>query len=206
MEVDRPGGYLVLVRRHRTEYGVALLRCVVLKARLELSQSLLVRSLVLLAVGVVRIAAVLVFLGFNVTFFVQFIMGTKGMPRRYHTYAKVSKELMVEFQMWHRISTFGSWILLTGLVITAVYLLASFWRGFVKGKYDAGPNPWGGKSLEWEAQSPPDPHNFVTDPVCLHGPYEFDEAVSSYRGYAHVHMGRQQVRRGGGPDQAGKRY
>ncbi|TNE50604.1 MAG: cytochrome c oxidase subunit I [Deltaproteobacteria bacterium] len=118
-----------------------------------------------------RIAAVLVFLGFNVTFFVQFIMGTKGMPRRYHTYAKMTKEMVTEFQFYHKISTFGSWILLAGLLITAFYLLSSL----LFRKKDVGPNPWNAKSLEWETQSPPITHNFATDPVCLHGPYEYDE-------------------------------
>lgn len=118
-----------------------------------------------------RISAILIFLGFNVTFFVQFLMGSKGMPRRYHTYSKMSAEMVRDLQWMHSLSTFGSWILLAGLLIALFYLGHSL----LFGKKDVPPNPWNAKSLEWEAQSPPTVHNFETDPVCLHGPYEYDE-------------------------------
>jgi len=113
--------------------------------------------------GVVGCA--LVFIGFNVTFFTQFILGTRGMPRRYATYVD-------EYQLLHVISTWGSWILALGLFIH----LFNFIHSLVAGK-KAGPNPWGGLSMEWETESPPTLHNFHHDPVCTHGPYDFDDVV-----------------------------
>jgi cytochrome c oxidase subunit 1 len=108
-----------------------------------------------------RIACGLVFVGFNVTFFTQFLLGTRGMPRRYYNY-------LPQFTELHQISTFGSWILGAGLFLTAAYLLATFRKPM-----DAPMNPWGGRTLEWETQSPPLPHNFDFDPVLKHGPYDY---------------------------------
>jgi cytochrome c oxidase subunit I len=108
-----------------------------------------------------RIAAALVFIGFNATFFPQFIMGGQGMPRRYYNY-------LPQFQPMHAFSTIGSWILASGLFLTLGYLLAS-----LRKPYDAPPNPWGGKTMEWLTQSPPITENFEGQPVCTHGPYDF---------------------------------
>ena len=108
-----------------------------------------------------QIGCALVFIGFNVTFFTQFLLGSRGMPRRYYNY-------LPQFQELHMISTFGSWILGAGLFLTAAYLLATFRKPM-----DATKNPWGGRTFEWEAQSPPITHNFDFDPVLKHGPYDF---------------------------------
>jgi cytochrome c oxidase subunit I len=108
-----------------------------------------------------RIAAALVFIGFNATFFPQFIMGGQGMPRRYYNY-------LPQFQPMHAFSTIGSWILASGLFLTLGYLLAS-----LRKPYDAPPNPWGGKTMEWLTQSPPITENFEGQPVCTHRPYDF---------------------------------
>jgi cytochrome c oxidase subunit I len=108
-----------------------------------------------------RIGCALVFIGFNVTFFTQFLLGSRGMPRRYYNY-------LPQFQQLHQISTLGSWILGAGLFLTAAYLLATFRKPM-----DAPMNPWGGRTLEWEAQSPPITHNFDFDPVLKHGPYDY---------------------------------
>ena len=108
-----------------------------------------------------RIACALVFVGFNVTFFTQFILGSRGMPRRYYNY-------LDQFQPLHAFSTFGSWILGAGLFMTAAYLLATFRKPM-----DAPDNPWGGKTMEWTASSPPIEHNFDGDPICTHGPYDY---------------------------------
>jgi cytochrome c oxidase subunit 1 len=110
-----------------------------------------------------RIACALVFVGFNVTFFSQFLLGTRGMPRRYAQY-------LPQFQALHQLSTVGSMILGLGFFIMAGYLVHSLVRGRA-----AGPNPWGGKSLEWSVASPPPVHNFHEIPVVTTGPYEFDE-------------------------------
>jgi cytochrome c oxidase subunit 1 len=108
-----------------------------------------------------QIAATLVFIGFNATFFPQFIMGGQGMPRRYYNYSP-------EFQPMHAFSTIGSWILSAGLFLTLGYLLAS-----LRKRYDAPANPWGGKTMEWLTQSPPITENFEGQPVATHGPYDF---------------------------------
>jgi cytochrome c oxidase subunit I len=110
------------------------------------------------------IACALVFIGFNVTFFTQFILGSRGMPRRYYNY-------LDQFQPLHAFSTFGSYILGAGLALAAVNLLLTFRR-----EMDAPANPWGGRTLEWDTQSPPITHNFDYDPVLTHGPYDYRPA------------------------------
>jgi len=99
-----------------------------------------------------RFACILVFVGFNVTFFTQFMMGSRGMPRRYATYDP-------EFQTYHIVSTIGSTILAIGFVITAIYLIHSIFKG-----RKAPTNPWGGRSLEWQCPSPPPWDNFAEQP------------------------------------------
>ena len=111
--------------------------------------------------GWARLAASLIFFGFNITFLSQFLMGSRGMPRRYFNY-------LAEFQPMHVVSTIGSWVLGLGLFIVLGYLLAS-----LRKKPDAPPNPWGAMTLEWEAASPPITHNFERTPVLTHGPYDF---------------------------------
>ncbi len=108
-----------------------------------------------------RIGCVLVFVGFNATFIPQFILGSRGMPRRYFNY-------LPQFQALHVASTIGAFILAAGLFLTLANLLASFRRA--KGMVD---NPWGGKTLEWATSSPPTTHNFDRQPVPLHGPYDY---------------------------------
>lgn len=109
-----------------------------------------------------QIAAVLVFIGFNVTFFTQFIMGSQGMPRRYYDY-------LPEFTTLHQVSTYGSWILGLGLFMVMFYLLWSLFKG-----KKATANPWGAVTLEWTHTTPlPDPHNFHHTPLVTRGPYDF---------------------------------
>jgi cytochrome c oxidase subunit 1 len=109
-----------------------------------------------------RISWLLIFVGFNMTFFTQFIMGSQGMPRRYHHYPE-------QFTGMHGFSSVGAWILGLGFLIMAVYLVHAIKRGRV-----AGPNPWGALTMEWETTSPPPTHNFDTDKRLEHGPYDFD--------------------------------
>jgi len=111
------------------------------------------------------VGAALVFIGFNMTFFTQFILGSKGMPRRYGTYVP-------EFQTLHQISTIGSMILGLGMLVH----LAVFVLSLAAGK-KAPPNPWGSLSMEWETASPPIEHNFPHEPVVRHGPYDYDNTV-----------------------------
>lgn len=110
-------------------------------------------------------SALIVFIGFNLTFFTQFFLGTQGMPRRYATYVD-------EFTFLHQLSTYGSWILALGLVLH----LFNFLHSLVAGR-KAPPNPWGGLSLEWECESPPIEHNFHHEPIVKHGPYDFETVV-----------------------------
>jgi cytochrome c oxidase subunit 1 len=112
-----------------------------------------------------QIAWALVFIGFNATFFVQFILGSRGMPRRYYAYE-------AKFQFFHAFSTVGSWILGAGLVLTLWLFIASIRRGKA-----APANPWGGASLEWQTASPPITENFTTRPIVTHGPYDFAAAL-----------------------------
>jgi cytochrome c oxidase subunit 1 len=107
---------------------------------------------------------VLVFIGYNLTFFPQFVMGSRGMPRRYHEY-------LPEFAIWHQLSTIGAFLFGLGLFVILGYLIQSL----ISGK-KAPQNPWGGKSMEWtDCACPPIEHNFVGQPICTNGPYDFDE-------------------------------
>ncbi len=112
-----------------------------------------------------RVGALLIFIGFNMTFFTQFILGAKGMPRRYATY-------LIQYQPLHGFSSVGSFILGAGFVVMAVYLIASIFRG-----KPAGNNPWGGLTLEWTTTSPPPPENFLETPKLTHGPYDYDKVL-----------------------------
>ncbi len=113
------------------------------------------------------VGALLVFLGFNVTFFTQFMLGSRGMPRRYYSYVH-------EYEFWNQVSTVGSYVLAVGLFIAAGNLFASLRR-----KERAGSNPWGGMTLEWATASPPIEHNFEEQPIVRHGPYDFPEIDES---------------------------
>ena len=119
-----------------------------------------------------RLSALLVLVGFNVTFIPQFFAGVAGMPRRYATYAAV-------FQTNNRVSTVGSFILAAGLCLAVGGLLASLARG-----RRAPANPWGAASLEWSAASPPSHHNFDRTPTAG-DPYDFSglRLVSEEAGY-----------------------
>lgn len=115
--------------------------------------------------GSAKVGALLVFIGFNMTFFNQFVMGGQGMPRRYYTYVP-------QFQQQHMLSTVGSYILTLGLVWTAIYLLYSLRKSNTEIVAD---NPWGGASLEWQTQSPPIEHNFHGTPRVTTDPYNFPQ-------------------------------
>jgi len=108
-----------------------------------------------------RFAALVVFVGFNLTFFPQFLLGYMGMPRRYHAYAE-------EFQVLNVMSTAGASILGTGLLIPAIYFVWSMRYG-----RRAPANPWNLPGLEWRTSSPPPTENFLTTPVVTWEAYEF---------------------------------
>jgi cytochrome c oxidase subunit I len=108
-----------------------------------------------------RLSALLIFLGFNLTFFPQFVLGYLGMPRRYYTYPP-------EFHTLNVLSTAGASILGLGYLLPLVYLTWSFFRG-----PPAGPNPWQATGLEWQTPSPPPTDNFDKTPVVTEGPYAY---------------------------------
>jgi cytochrome c oxidase subunit 1 len=108
-----------------------------------------------------RVAAVIVFVGFNLTFFPQFIVGYLGMPRRYHTYAE-------EFQVLNVMSSAGASILAVGYLLPMLYFAWSMRYGAL-----APANPWGARGLEWETPSPPVTENFPVQPVVDEEAYEY---------------------------------
>jgi len=109
-----------------------------------------------------QIACLLIFIGFNVTFFTQFMMGSQGMPRRYFNYPEI-------YQNYHIISSLGSYIMAAGFFLCAGYLIHSL----IKGK-KAPANPWGGATLEWQTSSPPPLLNFHSEPV-VGDPYDYTD-------------------------------
>ncbi|MGZ7039326.1 MAG: cytochrome c oxidase subunit I [Thermoanaerobaculia bacterium] len=115
-----------------------------------------------------QIAFVLVFIGFNTTFLAQFVMGSRGMPRRYYDY-------LPQFTIFHQISTIGSWILGMGFLV----MLYMFIQSLTSGK-KAPRNPWGSCALEWQTGNPMPPlTNFVEDPVVTRGPYDYHLATEA---------------------------
>ncbi|REK18761.1 MAG: cytochrome c oxidase subunit I [Planctomycetota bacterium] len=108
-----------------------------------------------------RFSAVLIFFGFNLTFFPQYLLGYLGMPRRYHVYPD-------EFQVLNVMSTAGASILGVGYLIPLVYLIWSLRYGKI-----AGPNPWQATGLEWQTPSPPPTFNFDETPSVTERPYQY---------------------------------
>jgi len=125
-----------------------------------------------------RLAAVIIFLGFNLTFFPQFVLGYLGMPRRYHVYPP-------EFQVLNVMSTAGASILALGYVLPLAYLIWSLRYGAV-----AGMNAWKARGLEWQTPSPPPTDNFDVTPVVLQEAYAYDvdepEVIYASEKAAHV--------------------
>jgi len=126
--------------------------------------------------GAAKMAALLLFIGFNLTFFPQFIMGWMGMPRRYHYYY-----FAPEYQPYHIMSTLGATVLAIGLILPLFYLGASLFKG-----PKASANPWGAHGLEWETTSPPPTSNFLETPIVMDEVYDFDPA-SEYEQEAGAH-------------------
>ena len=108
-----------------------------------------------------RFAAILMFLGFNLTFCPQFLAGAEGMPRRYCRDPD-------EYALLNVLSSAGAVLLAASYLLPVGYLLWSMRFG-----ERAGADPWGAKGLEWETSSPPPPHNFDRPPVVTDGPYAY---------------------------------
>jgi cytochrome c oxidase subunit I len=110
-----------------------------------------------------RFAALVIFLGFNLTFFPQFILGYLGMPRRYAVYPP-------EFQVLNVMSSAGASVLAVGYAIPLIYFIWSMRYGPI-----AGPNPWKAKGLEWTTPSPPPTDNFEETPVVTEEAYAYGD-------------------------------
>jgi len=111
-----------------------------------------------------KISGLIIFLGFNLAFFPQFVLGYLGMPRRYHAYPD-------EFQVLNVLSTAGASVLAVGYLLPLLYFLWSLRWGA-----RAPANPWGSTGLEWQTPSPPPTENFVTPPVVTHDVYDYHAA------------------------------
>jgi cytochrome c oxidase subunit I len=108
-----------------------------------------------------KMAAIITFIGFNLTFLPQFVLGYLGMPRRYHAYPP-------EFQVFNVLSTAGASILGIGYLLPLLYFLWSLRYG-----RSAGSNPWRATGLEWQTESPPPKHNFRETPIVTGPPYQY---------------------------------
>jgi cytochrome c oxidase subunit 1 len=118
--------------------------------------------------GLAKLSAGIIFVGFNLTFFPQFVVGYLGMPRRYHAYPE-------EFQVLNVLSSGGASILGVGYLVPMVYLMWSLRYGPL-----AGSNPWGAVGLEWTIPSPPPTENFVETPIVSWDAYEYPSPVEGH--------------------------
>jgi cytochrome c oxidase subunit 1 len=114
--------------------------------------------------GWAKFSALTIFVGFNLTFFPQFILGYLGMPRRYHAYPP-------EFQVLNVMSTAGASILAVGYIVPLAYLIWSLWYGEL-----APANPWNATGLEWQTTSPPPTENFPESPIVTQEAYAYEQA------------------------------
>ncbi len=125
-------------------------------------------------IKVAKVAFWIIFVGFNTLYFPMFVMGWLGMPRRYYDY-------LPQYQPYHVISTVGSWILITGMIIMFTNLI----KGLRNGPVVTEKNIWGGETLEWTVDTPPTHENFDEIPLITDGPYEYkdnDEPVLEEEG------------------------
>ncbi len=111
-----------------------------------------------------QVVSVLIFIGFNLTFLPQFVMGSQGMPRRYWDYDP-------QFTIYHQLSTIGALLMGFAILAMVIYLIQSLWSGS-----RAPANPWGGSTLEWHTTSPPPLYNFH-EPPKLRPLYNYDNLV-----------------------------
>ena len=109
-----------------------------------------------------KLSALITFIGFNLTFFPQFVLGYMGMPRRYHVYPP-------EFQVLNVLSTAGASVLAVGLLMPMFYMLWSLKYGAI-----AGNNPYRATGLEWQTTSPPPTHNFHETPIVTQDAYDYE--------------------------------
>jgi cytochrome c oxidase subunit 1 len=126
-----------------------------------------------------RVAFWLLFVGFNWTFLPQFLLGSRGMPRRYY-------DFLPQFEDLHRFSSIGAIIIGVGVLVMVITLVKSLLSGA-----KAPPNPWGSAALEWQTSSPPPLENFIRTPVIRRGPYDYHLATDAelYTGFPEDYVG-----------------
>ena len=117
---------------------------------------------------VAKVSAAIIFFGFNLTFFPQFILGYLGMPRRYHAYPP-------EFQVLNVLSSAGASLLGVGYLLPMAYLAWSLRYGKL-----VGSNPWGAVGLEWTTTSPPPTENFAETPIVTWEAYDYPTRVEGH--------------------------
>ncbi|MBN1851260.1 MAG: cbb3-type cytochrome c oxidase subunit I, partial [Pirellulales bacterium] len=117
-----------------------------------------------------QITALIILIGFNLTYFPQFIIGARGMPRRYFDFTRLL-EANPEFAFYQMISSIGGFIFVGGLLLVAMNLIGSLFAG-----KQAPANPWGGATLEWQCSSPP-PHDNFSSPPPIGDCYHYDDLV-----------------------------
>lgn len=115
-----------------------------------------------------RFAALIIFAGFNLTFFPQYLLGYNGMPRRYHVYPD-------EYHVLNLLSSAGAVVLALGYLLPLIYLAWSLNKG-----KPATDNPWGASGLEWQTSSPPPVHNFINLPSGDREPYDYTPSLPAY--------------------------
>ena len=119
-----------------------------------------------------RVGTALFFLGINLAFFPQLVLGLQGMPQRLHSYDLVSPGQLPLLKALHLLSTIGAATLIAAIAVAGLCLAHSLLRS-----RRAERNPWGAATLEWQADSPPAQHNFDPLPHCTAGPYDFQGAT-----------------------------
>jgi len=100
----------------------------------------------------------LMFIGFNLTFAPQHILGLDGMPRRTYRYAEG-----MGWDMWNLMSTIGAFLIAVSFLFFIWNVIVSYRKGKV-----AGNDPWDARTLEWSTTSPPPIHNFDQVPIVHH--------------------------------------
>jgi len=116
------------------------------------------------------IGVILIFVGFNLTFIPQFVMGSQGMPRRYATYLDM-------WTQFHQLSTIGAGVLGVGVAIMVGYLVMSLFNG-----ERATKNPWGGVTLDWQTNRVPTTFNFDETPTVRRDPYDYTVLFETHEG------------------------
>jgi cytochrome c oxidase subunit 1 len=111
----------------------------------------------------------LLFAGVNLTFFPLHILGFAGMPRRVYTY--------IEDVGWgdlNLLATVGALVIGVSVLVFMLNVSVSLRRGV-----RAGADPWSADTLEWAAESPPAPYNFVRPPIVEGGAALWDRSANA---------------------------